>query len=319
MSSCYLKFRIGIPHHYIRTVQERQGMIELYDQIDIYDILINKVNYNTTKTYNINTEANQQFTKLCLLDIPSNMIPNEIIRFFHSSIDDVSSINIYRHIDYAQKYVGIIELKNNTAANRFIEQYQNILLSSIGDCYCFLCPVKTITYAIDNNHNTDIFSTLNNHHCDSATTNKSTLNSMIIKNNDYDTIYHNSNHNIDINPLSNVFIPSRGASPLMQQYQHQQLQHKLSHDEIIHSFNHFLPIHNNNHSTSTSSSAYSGGGGAINNNSSYLVVGGGIVDSEDNNQYITINNECENIASNQGRSLISPNTTVRSFYTNTNI
>jgi hypothetical protein len=123
------------------------GHVELLEQINVSDVLEGK---EPPATSSAEFSGSAQCTALCLLSIPSHMIPTEILRFFESHLPLVQSISIYRHAAYEDKYFGVLQLTSIAATSSIIEEYDGQVLSSVDKVRCILRPVARVVFASSN-------------------------------------------------------------------------------------------------------------------------------------------------------------------------
>ncbi len=90
--------------------------------------------------------AFQSEVLVCLLEVPSYMIPCELIQFFASVQDSILTLTIFRHYSDSSKYCGILCIDNAINAQRIIDDYNGQLMSSLDGCtHCELRQVTNIT------------------------------------------------------------------------------------------------------------------------------------------------------------------------------
>ena len=180
-------------HHQYGLSSLPHGTIELYDDINYHNILsfktnntinnsnINTISYNDNDindTNNDNTIDNNNITttnyithdnntitndknsndkydykQLCLLNIPSIMIPIEILKFLKLNLQSIVKFEIFRHHNFLENYLAVITFSSNTYGKEFYKIYHNTLLCSlnnynnkINNHYCYLYPIKYINY-----------------------------------------------------------------------------------------------------------------------------------------------------------------------------
>ena len=95
-----------------------------------------------------------QGNKVCLLLVPSFMIPCEILRYFTKSyLDRMLSIQILRHIgNNDDKYLAFLELDSEESAKCFIQDFNGQPLSSLEQVTCILYSIKTVHASTVNCH-----------------------------------------------------------------------------------------------------------------------------------------------------------------------
>jgi hypothetical protein len=139
------------------------GTIVLFDQSDLAEFIYPKNVDELAKEHKMNTKfINNTTTVLCLLLVPSFMIPTEIIHFFSSSLEKINSIRIFAHRNDSEKYMAILCVNSPLLASEIIRDYNSQLLSSLDRTYCLLFPVKDILFNIAIDNNGDDFEDLKN-------------------------------------------------------------------------------------------------------------------------------------------------------------
>ena len=95
-----------------------------------------------------------QGNKVCLLLVPSFMIPCEILRYFTKSyLDRMLSIQILRHIgNNDDKYLAFLELDSEESAKCFIQDFNGQPLSSLEQVTCILYSIKAVHDSTVNCH-----------------------------------------------------------------------------------------------------------------------------------------------------------------------
>lgn len=117
------------------------GYVELTEMINIADLLASKNGQDNEQMHNVD------FTKLCLLSVPSHMIPTEILRFFEPTLEQIVSVSIFRHAGDSDKYFAVLELVSAEAARIILEEYNGQVLSSLDKVCCILRPVVQVVWS----------------------------------------------------------------------------------------------------------------------------------------------------------------------------
>jgi len=126
------------------------GMIELYDPIQLETIL--KHNYDTTNT-NTNTssttdiqlcEDSSSNSLLCLLLVPSFMIPRDILHHFNTYVSSIVSVHILRHSSDMEKYLALIMMESHDVARNLVADFNGHLLTSLEPTTCMIYFVKEV-------------------------------------------------------------------------------------------------------------------------------------------------------------------------------
>ena len=114
----------------------------------------NYINHDdNTITNDKNSHDKYDYRQLCLLNIPSIMIPIEILKFLKSNLQSIFKFEIFRHYNYLENYLAVITFSSNTYGKEFYKIYHNTLLCSLNNYnnksnnhYCYLYPIKYINY-----------------------------------------------------------------------------------------------------------------------------------------------------------------------------
>ena len=75
---------------------------------------------------------------LCLLNVPSFMIPNGIIQFFSCYRSSILSIRILRHYHQQEDYLAVLTMESAEAAQIIITDFHGKPLSSLDPILCML-------------------------------------------------------------------------------------------------------------------------------------------------------------------------------------
>ena len=94
-------------------------------------------------------------TKVCLLILPSHMIPCDILRYFtRPFLDKILSMQILRHIaPHVDKYLALIELDNENSANELISDFNGQPLCTLEEVNCILYSVKSVSLSTADDSN----------------------------------------------------------------------------------------------------------------------------------------------------------------------
>jgi BRCA1-associated protein len=140
----------GIVEFFIRTIPFENIVKNCGISLDIsflndLENLFDPIQQNLDPTSLVKND-NENSCMVCLLLIPSYMIPNEMLKYFNSYLDQILSIRILRHYYDKEKYLCLIQLTSHEYAKRFILDYHKQMLSSLDNTYCLLYLVKNIKY-----------------------------------------------------------------------------------------------------------------------------------------------------------------------------
>jgi hypothetical protein len=81
---------------------------------------------------------------VCLIMIPSFMIPTDIIHYFAGSLHEILSMRILRHDVDELQYLGLLLLSSSTGATALIEHYHGKPLSSFDPTLCQLYRIEEV-------------------------------------------------------------------------------------------------------------------------------------------------------------------------------
>lgn len=142
------------------TLQFDTGRIEFHEELPLESIINNcynadDISYPSEKTLKSHKERIIKGTKVCLVLLPSYMIPCDILKYFTKSyLDTILSMKILKHIDKNDdKYLALLELEKEEDAVKLIRDFSEQILSSLEQTLCVLYSVKTVKLAtVDGNN-----------------------------------------------------------------------------------------------------------------------------------------------------------------------
>lgn len=123
------------------------GLIEFYHEISLETVLHHPnqipVSDNEYIIYKNISDT------VCLMVVPSFMIPGDILHYFSSSFNDIVSIRIVRHYSISHSnnetaYIALIKLINENKAVEFMQIYRGRMLTSLKPTVCIVYFLKTI-------------------------------------------------------------------------------------------------------------------------------------------------------------------------------
>lgn len=120
--------------------QQQCGEIHLYDSINLSKVL----DGNDQPDDSIFSESTPT-DLLCLVYVPSYMIPAEILQYFSADLECISSFKILRHRCDQRKYMALLRTISVDAAAKLCADYNSQILSSIDQSICTLVPVRSIS------------------------------------------------------------------------------------------------------------------------------------------------------------------------------
>ena len=106
------------------------------------------LNHTTMETEKQSLEFNPSKIRLCILLVPSFMIPHDIIQFLSPFLSDVKNITTLRHLDAHDQYIVLIEVTSVEVAAEFIKEYHGISLCSLQPTTCLVYSVQDVDYGI---------------------------------------------------------------------------------------------------------------------------------------------------------------------------
>ena len=78
---------------------------------------------------------------LCLIDIPDLFLPKDILQYFQYLLPSILSFRIFHHyFPNTQQYILVLIFPSQLSCQRFADQYENKMISSVYDIHCrFYC------------------------------------------------------------------------------------------------------------------------------------------------------------------------------------
>ena len=138
-----LKFFSGNPANEVKT-----GYLELFKLIDngIYEY----ENFENDAKYgkeSLQLDHSEIYTRyMCVLFVPSFMIPGDILNFFCSYFDSIFSIRILRHYYSQERYLALITLESSESAESFQADFHMRSMTSLEPIPCLIYAVKSIVF-----------------------------------------------------------------------------------------------------------------------------------------------------------------------------
>lgn len=118
------------------------GEVELLEPINLQEIFANPgmaVHQQHARTDVRNSPTNE----LCLIIVPSRMIPTGILQFLLPSLDRISNIKILRHAASTSSYFAVLEMKDEEAYQIIFNEYDGHVFSPSDSFCCCLFPVMS--------------------------------------------------------------------------------------------------------------------------------------------------------------------------------
>lgn len=140
------------------TLKFDSGQIEFHEELPLESI-ISSSNADTISSSDYNLKLHKERiikgNKVCLLLLPSYMIPCDILKYFTKSyLDTILSMQILKHIDKNDdKYFALLELETEEDAAKLIRDFNDQILSSLEQILCILYSVKTVKLATADGNN----------------------------------------------------------------------------------------------------------------------------------------------------------------------
>jgi hypothetical protein len=129
------------------NVSDSDGIIELFDEVCVQDILQIENNIKYTRTNQPKKLSNNYNSALlCLALVPSYMIPVELLHFFSANLKNIKSLRILRHYSQPDKYLAVLQTDSVESASTILKDYNNELMCSLENTHCLLFPIKQITF-----------------------------------------------------------------------------------------------------------------------------------------------------------------------------
>lgn len=140
----------------------QSGVIEFHEELPVQSVLSQSHNpipsHSVIPLYHANTNSRiVKGTRICLLLLPSHMIPCDILKYITKEyLDKILSIQILHHIGINDdKYLALLEVEDESSAVELIRDFNNQPLSSLEQILCVLYSVKTMKLATANDGNSD--------------------------------------------------------------------------------------------------------------------------------------------------------------------
>jgi hypothetical protein len=141
------------------TLKFYSGQIEFHEDLPLESIISSSSNTDILSCPDYNSKSQKERlikgNKVCLLLLPSHMIPCDILKYFTKSyLDTILSMQILKHIDKNDdKYLALLELETKEDAVKLIRDYDQQILSSLEQIPCILYSVKTVKLATADGNN----------------------------------------------------------------------------------------------------------------------------------------------------------------------
>ena len=143
------------------------GVIEFHEELSIPRLISENAENSTFGSY---TSCGDQSsgvnepqgivsgTKVCLLILPSHMIPCDILRYFtRPFLDKILSMQILRHIaPHVDKYLALIELDSEKSANELICDFNGQPLCTLEEVNCIIYSVKSVQLSTADDSNSHV-------------------------------------------------------------------------------------------------------------------------------------------------------------------
>ena len=143
------------------------GVIEFHEELPTSYLFSEDLESSRHSSYailNQQPSASNKFdgvvsgTKVCLVMLPSHMIPCDILRYFTKPyLDKILSMQILRHIaPHVDKYLALIELDNEDSANELISDFNGQPLCALEEVQCILYSVKSVQLSTADDRNSQV-------------------------------------------------------------------------------------------------------------------------------------------------------------------
>lgn len=133
------------------------GVLEFHEQLPMYSYAPHRAdNSSAVNESHLRKEVNSFSSdsskrtvignKVCLLTVPSFMIPCEILRYFPTkSLDTILSMKILRHAgNNDDKYLAFLEFDSEESARNLIRDFDGQPLSTLEQVSCVLYSIKSV-------------------------------------------------------------------------------------------------------------------------------------------------------------------------------
>ena len=120
-----------------------EGGLENIEAVSLVAGGSNRFHINHISLGSFSTAGNP--VQVCLLDVPSFMIPKEIISYFAPSLHEIGHFKIMKYLSSSERYLALLTMTDTAAANRLIQDYDGHPLSSLeGNITCSIRHVKEV-------------------------------------------------------------------------------------------------------------------------------------------------------------------------------
>lgn len=82
---------------------------------------------------------------LCILQVPSFMIPRGFLQFLSPSLNTIDNIIILRHYSAPEKYMALLKMESEEAARSLVRDFEGQLISSLTHTACSFSSVKRVS------------------------------------------------------------------------------------------------------------------------------------------------------------------------------
>jgi hypothetical protein len=138
-----------IPFNYKNSISSNEeivGILELFDSVHLEELFDGAGSGTTVSepTYTKSQSTVLSCSQLCLLNVPSHMIPFELLHFLSPRPGQIASIQVFKHLSFENKYLAVISLANCEAVTDILNFFHGQVMTTVERTVCSLFPIKSI-------------------------------------------------------------------------------------------------------------------------------------------------------------------------------
>lgn len=122
------------------------GKLELLEPISLQDA----IGASMAGQQHASTDvASSPTIELCMVHVPSRMIPTGVLQFFLADLDRITNVRILCHAGATSSYFAVLTMTDKHACQSIYKEYNGRTISSSGGSSCLLLPVKSSAVNVD--------------------------------------------------------------------------------------------------------------------------------------------------------------------------
>jgi hypothetical protein len=137
-----------IPFNYKNSTSSNEeivGILELFDSVNLEELFGGTGSGTVSEpTYTKSQSTVLSCSQLCLLNVPSHMIPSELLHFLSPRPGQIASIQVFKHLSFENKYLAVISLANCEAVTDILNFFDGQVMTTVEGTVCSLFPIKSI-------------------------------------------------------------------------------------------------------------------------------------------------------------------------------